>query len=219
MKRTVVSLLLIFCHYLFLRIKASKNNSLLFGKGLIIWKSKIKVLGKHNKLVFGKSVNLKNTIISIKGNNNRISISDEVKIYEYCMLLIEGDNCEIKIGAKSTVGSGHIFCGESNTKIHIGENCMLSRKVFMNTSDFHSILDATNHKRINPPQDIFIDDHVWIGFNTTINKGAILKKNSIVASRSLVGGKSYPPNVILAGIPSKVIKENITWSREKLPFN
>lgn len=218
MLRFYFSYFSIIVHYLLGRILGLKNNKLTFGKSAIIWKSKIKISGEKNVLTLGKSVGLKNTDIVIRGNNNRICLGDNVKIYEYGKILIEGDNCEISIGSKSTIGSGHIFCGEGNTKITIGQNCMLSREVFMNTSDFHSILDINTEKRINPPQDILIEDHVWIGFNTTINKGTIMKKNSIVASRSVVSGKEYPPNVVLAGIPAKIVKENITWSREKLPY-
>jgi acetyltransferase-like isoleucine patch superfamily enzyme len=95
---------------------------------------------------------------------------------------------------------------------------MLSRQITIDTSDFHSILNYTTRNRINPPKDVLIQDHVWVGFNASINKGAIINKNSIVASKSVVLGKDYPPKVILAGIPAKIVKNNITWSREKLPY-
>jgi acetyltransferase-like isoleucine patch superfamily enzyme len=214
-----ISLLLIIYHYLTGGIKCYKHNKISFGKNLIIRNSKIKIFGRSNKVTFGNFVSINKTIITIRGNNNCVFLENDVKIYEYCNILIEGDNCNIKIGTKTTIGSSKIFCGEGNTKIVIGKNCMLSREVFMNTSDFHSILDVKTNQRINQPRNIFIEDHVWIGFNTTINKGAILEKDSIVASRSVVGGKLYPPNVLLAGIPAKIIKDNVTWSREKLPYN
>jgi acetyltransferase-like isoleucine patch superfamily enzyme len=218
MVRIIVSKVLILFHYLLWKVVVSNSSKIKFEKGFLIWKSKIKISGKENTITFGKWVNIKNTNITINGNNNTIYFGESFKIYEKCNILIEGDNCIIFLGEKSTLGSGNLFCGEGNTKICIGKNCMLSREVYMNTSDFHSIMDATSQKRINPPQDIFIDDHVWVGFNTTISKGAVLGKNSIVASRSLVSGKEFPSNVILAGIPAKIIKENINWSREKLPY-
>jgi acetyltransferase-like isoleucine patch superfamily enzyme len=95
---------------------------------------------------------------------------------------------------------------------------MLSREVNMNTSDFHSIIDKNTNLRINIPQNIIIHDNVWIGFNTRINKGAVIGEHSVVATAAIVPGKHYHSNVILAGVPAKIIKENITWSREKLPF-
>jgi acetyltransferase-like isoleucine patch superfamily enzyme len=88
----------------------------------------------------------------------------------------------------------------------------------MNTSDFHSIIDKNTNLRINIPQNIIIEDDVWIGFNARINKGAVIGKDSVVATAAIVPGKNFPSNVILAGIPAKIIKENITWCREKLPY-
>jgi acetyltransferase-like isoleucine patch superfamily enzyme len=196
----------------------SRSNNIKIGFSVLLWNSKIKTKGENNTVLIGRNVNLKKTRIKVRGNNNKIVISDDVKIYEYCEILIEGNNCEISVGKKTTLGSGHIFCGESNTSIKIGNNCMLSREVNMNTSDFHSIIDKNTNLRINIPQNIIIHDNVWIGFNTRINKGAVIGEHSVVATAAIVPGKHYHSNVILAGVPAKIIKENITWSREKLPF-
>lgn len=138
--------------------------------------------------------------------------------YENGWLCIEGDNCSITIGHKTTIGSADIFCGESNTKIEIGEDCMFSRDIRMNTSDFHSIISTETGKRINPPQDIKIENHVWVGNNAFIGKGSVIRKNTVVASRAYLSGKEYPSHTIIGGLPAKVIKEKVTWSREKLPF-
>jgi acetyltransferase-like isoleucine patch superfamily enzyme len=216
--RFFISFLSIAFHFVFIKIKVFGSNKIKLSVGVLFWNSKISIKGKNNCILLGENVNLKKTKIVINGNNNKIVISDYVKIYEYCEFLIEGDNCEIYIGEKTTIGSGHIFCGESNTSIKIGDNCMLSREIFMNTSDFHSIIDTKSNLRINTPKNIILEDNVWLGFNTTINKGAVVGKYSVVATAAIVSGKNYPSNVILAGIPAKIIKENVTWSREKLPF-
>ena len=216
--KNIISLLLYSLHFILLKIKVYGNNKLYIYKDVILWKSNIKVKGKKNSIDLRKSATLKRTKITIHGNNNLVIIGENVKVYENCEFLIEGDNCVINIGNKTTIGSANIFCGEGNSSISIDEDCILSRDVSINTSDFHSIIDIKLNKRINRPKNILIGNHVWIGFNTTITKGTILNKNSIVASRAVVGGKKFPSNVILGGIPSKVIKENITWDREKLPY-
>ena len=40
----------------------------------------------------------------------------------------------------------------------------------------------------------------------------------MVAMKSLLTGKEFPENVIIGGLPAKIIKENITWNREKLIY-
>ncbi|MGA9211153.1 acyltransferase [Kaistella sp.] len=212
------SFLSIIYHYLFCKIQIYGTNKLKISKDILLWKSKFKCKGINNVIVLGKNVKLEKTRIKINGNNNKIDICENVKIYESCEILVEGDNCEITIGRRTTIGSAHIFCGESNTSIKIGKDCMLSRGIYMNTSDFHSIIDAESNLRINIPANILIDDNVWIGFNARINKGAIVGKNSIIATSSVVSGKTYPSNVILAGIPAKIVKEKVIWKREKLPY-
>lgn len=216
--RKYFSYLSIVYHYVFFRIQTFGSNILTLNKGVLLFKSKIISNGKNNSITLKKNVKLEKTVIKIRGNNNKIVICENVKIYEFCVILIEGDNCEITIGSRTTIGSAHIFCGESNTSIKIGDNCMLSREVFMNTSDFHSIIDKITGLRINAPKNIIIEDNVWVGFNARINKGAVIGKHSIIATGSIVSGKNYPSNALLAGIPAKVLKENITWSREKLPY-
>jgi acetyltransferase-like isoleucine patch superfamily enzyme len=216
--KNFISLILYSLHFIFLKIKVFGSNTLFVYKNVILWKSNIEVNGKNNSIKLRNSAILKHTKITVNGNNNHIIIDENVRVYENCEFLIEGDNCEIYVGKKTTIGSASIFCGEGNTSISIGEDCMLSREVSMNTSDFHSIIDKNTNLRINIPQNIIIHDNVWIGFNTRINKGAVIGEHSVVATAAIVPGKHYHSNVILAGIPAKIIKENITWSREKLPF-
>lgn len=213
----LISFLLVAQHYIFLKFQTNKNK-LEYGKRFLPLASKIKINGKNNKIILGDDVKLQNTRIKIQGSNNVINLLDGVRIYESCEFLIEGDNCEISIGNFTTIGSANIFCGESNTKIMIGNNCMLSRLINIDTSDFHSIIDLSTQKRINQPKNVFIGNKVWIGYNSTINKGAIINNNTIIATKSIIAGREYSQNVIIGGVPAKVIRENITWSREKLPY-
>lgn len=213
-----MSFLSILYHRIFFKIKIYGSNKLYLGNDVLLWKSKLIVKGKENVIKLGNDVKLERTEIKVFGNNNKVTFSNSVKIYDFCQILIEGNNCEINIGSRTTIGSAHIFCGESNTSVNIGKNCMISREVFINTSDFHSILDRSSGLRINPPESIIVGDNVWIGFNCRINKGSTVGQNSVVATGAIVANKKYPDNVILGGLPAKIIKENIMWSREKLPY-
>jgi acetyltransferase-like isoleucine patch superfamily enzyme len=59
---------------------------------------------------------------------------------------------------------------------------------------------------------------IEFGYNVMINKGSIINEDSMVAIKSVVTGKEFPKNIIIGGLPVKVIRENIIWSREKLGF-
>lgn len=50
-----------------------------------------------------------------------------------------------------------------------------------------------------------IGNNVWIGNNTTILKNSKIGNNSIVAAGAVVSG-IFPCNVIIGGVPAKVIK-------------
>lgn len=125
------------------------------------------------------------------------------------------DGSVIEIGHNTHfTGNIHIACIEGK-KVHIGERCLFSNQITLRTGDSHSILDQNGH-RINQAEDIWIGDHVWIGQQVTLLKGARIEKDCVIGTKALVTGKKFRSNVILAGIPAKVIKEDISWDHRLL---
>ena len=104
---------------------------------------------------------------------------------------------------------------ENNHKIIIGEDCMFSNAIEIRTGDSHSVIDNTTNSRINLSKDVFIGNHVWLGSGAKILKGVVIEDNSIVATQSVVTNL-VPSNSIVAGIPAKVIRQNINWMRERI---
>mgnify|MGYP003200177755 FL=1 len=49
----------------------------------------------------------------------------------------------------------------------------------------------------------------------TINKGVTIESNNVIANNSVVT-KSVPCNCITAGIPAKIVKNNINWLRKRI---
>lgn len=99
-----------------------------------------------------------------------------------------------------------------------GKDCMFSNTIIVRTSDSHAIIDTITHKRINPAKNVIIGDHVWIAPSTTIMKGAKIGSNTIIGSHTLVT-KEIPSNVLAVGMPAKIVKEGVTWSREDIIFS
>ena len=191
-----------------------KNSFNLGAKSILF--CKFKTRGKNNKLEFGTGCTIRNANIKIHGDNNKIIFGNGVKVYENLKVLIEGNNHCVFIDDRTTIGSAKLQLAERNTSIDIGTDCMLSRDISFNTSDFHSIIDIKTLKRVNPCKSIKIGDHVWIGNGVYINKGAIVKSDSIVGARSVISSKEFSSNSIVGGIPARTIRENVNWDRNLL---
>ena len=196
-----------------------RNNRIIFKEGVLRKKVQIKIMGHNNTVTIHPNCRLKNTKIIILGSNNCLTLGEKVMVYESASFELEGSNTSINIGKNTTIGSANFMIGESDTNINIGEDCMLSRNIILSTSDYHSIISLETKERINPPKNITIKNHVWIGYSAYISKGAIIGNNCIVASHAYVGGKKFKDHTILGGLPAKQLKDNINWSREKLPYN
>lgn len=91
---------------------------------------------------------------------------------------------------------------------------MLSSYVQVRTGDSHSILNL-NKERLNKAESVYIGDHCWLGEGCKILKGVKLDKDIVVSTGAIVT-KSFKKNVLLGGIPAKIIKEEITWDSKRL---
>ena len=97
-------------------------------------------------------------------------------------------------------------CGFSGTvvaafkHISIGNNVRCGANTLITDSDWH-----LDDYRSGEPQDVNIEDNVWLGVNSVILKGVTIGANTIIGANSVVT-KNIPANVIAAGNPCRVIK-------------
>lgn len=170
-----------------------------------------RIMGSGNTLLVGKNAKI-HAFIEIIGDGNIVTIEDDC--------IIQG-----RINIKTT---GAVFCvGRKTTwmnvaasmhepgKITIGEDCMFSGDVYMDVSDNHTIFDLETGERLNPPADISIGHHVWLGRSVHVQKGCQIGNGSIVGARSVARG-SIPPRTLSVGVPSKVVRKNVSWVRPRL---
>lgn len=184
-----------------------------------------------------KGAFLRKTYFLIKGNNNLVKIGIKARLYN-CQFTIIGNNCKIIIGENHTIISNvHFYCQDDNSTIiigndftmegghiaategkliKIGNDCMFSNDVEIRNGDSHSIISLDGNKRINHAENVYIGDHVWLTAHVKILKGSIIPPNSIVGNSAVVSHKFKKGNSIYAGIPCKLLKENINWNRNKL---
>lgn len=159
---------------------------------------------------------MENTFILIHGNNNKLIIGKDCIFGPDCSFRLEGNNITISIGDESTFTRNCNFSAqEDNMRIDIGEDCMFSNSIVIRTSDSHPIYSKLTGERLNLPKSVKIENHVWVAPNSIIMKGAIIESGSIIGSETMIN-KRIPPNSLAVGVPARIVKENIQWTRERL---
>ena len=66
-------------------------------------------------------------------------------------------------------------------------------------------IEPNKRRSVGEIGEVKIGKNVWVGNNVTILKNSEIGDNSIVAAGSIVN-KKFPPNVVIGGIPAKIIK-------------
>lgn len=189
--------------------KSIKNNSIKIDTALK--SSKIKINGSNNTLQIAKSI-IKNININIQGSNNIITIKEECIIRNTNIIVI-GSSLNLSIGKNTQIAEAEIVCGGRNSKVFIGDNVLMAHGIEIRNNDGHSIYSADG-TLLNPSKDIHISNNVWLSQHTKILKGAHIGSNSVVAISAVVSSGDYPSGSILAGIPARIVKENISWGVE-----
>ena len=162
----------------------------------------------------GSNTSLKACRFVFKGRNSKIVIGDNVRLAGVTFWF-EDDGNEIIIGDNTTMEGNNQLAACEGTKIRIGQDCMFARNVNLRTTDSHSIVDG-ECKRLNPAKDIVIGNHVWIGTDVLVLKGACIPDNCVVSAKALVAAREYEKNSIIGGVPARQIKRNVNWLRERI---
>lgn len=171
------------------------------------------VYGKNNSVYIGYGTMIHNCTIQIRGNNNKIIIGCNCMLRNRISFWITGNNCSIILGNGITFQhSNHFNCQEDGCSIVVGDDCMFSNNIIVRTSDSHPIYDMNTGKRLNLAKDIRIGNHVWIAPNSRIMKGSDISDGCVVGSNTLVT-KYIPSNVLVVGMPAKIVRQDIRWER------
>ena len=138
------------------------------------------------------------------GKNSIINVDKSFFIHSGCdVVLLE--NSELNLGSGYINKNLEIRC---HKKISSGHGVAIAENVYIRDNDSHELMTNGSHNIASC--DIKIGNHVWIGANVTILKGVSIGDGSIVAAGSVVT-KSIPEACLAAGVPAKVIKENVQW--------
>jgi len=186
--------------------------------------------GSNNTLDMPESLyDSLNGTVHLAGQDSKVmfhagSVSDELYIQVGTRVTLEiGPNCRlgkmviyttqdniVSIGANASFTHETKFLLHEPSSLSIGSGVLFADRVFITTSDMHSIIDMETGKRINPSRDVNIADRVWLGMQVTVLKGASIGLGSIIGACSVVSG-DIPPFSIAAGLPARVTRQGVTW--------
>lgn len=191
------------------------NNSVQY-KGDQIQDLHVEIRGCNNNIYLDPSIIGKSLIISVSGDQCEIRLQNDIVIKEDLYITVEDNNCHVFIGDHTTFESTGIYCCDYNNRVEIGSDCMFALSTRILAGDSHSIIDLESNRRTNMAEKgVLIHNHVWIGTEAAILKDCEIFDDSIVAMKALIT-RDVPHNSIAGGAPAAIIKQNITWERERI---
>lgn len=176
----------------------------------VVWATKGFAVFKYSAKTVGKMPKIKGKLIL--ENLGDLNIGDKFNLFGSPVpIYIEiTPNAHLNIGNNVFVNYGvEIRC---STKVKIGDNVLFGPLVSIMDRDFHQV------EPVSPVNsgDINIGNNVWLGRSVTVLSGVTIGDNSVIAAGSIVT-KDVPPNVLVGGVPAKVLKElniPVGWERK-----
>lgn len=202
-------------------ISACQTNHIIVSIGTNSRVKNCKVFSiSEGEIVIGENTLLENCSVKFEEFNGE-SGGGIVRIGSNCVIkntsfFFSGNACRIEIGDNVVFNAlpqaRNSLRVRGNTSIAVGDGCLLSDSIEINTTDYHFIFDQSG-QIVNPNKSIRIGKHVWIGRGSTICKGVEIGDESVVGTRSVVTKSFSESNVIIAGCPAIIRKHGIIWSK------
>lgn len=132
-------------------------------------------------------------------------------------LVFIGFNSYCEIGDMFAFGSrGKLLCYE---KIIFGDYVRVGFESQIIDSNFHPIIDLETGKTRPLTSPIHIGSYTWVGNRTSIMQKTVFPDYCMIGSNSLCNKdySSLGSNILIGGIPAKLIRANISrdWEGEK----
>ncbi|MBV7269169.1 acyltransferase [Winogradskyella luteola] len=169
------------------RVKIKNKRNFSFGTNCTIEKYVTIDCYAKEKLVFGDSVKI--------GAHSTIGVTSHMSKY----------GIGLKIGNNSGIGE-YSFFGCSGGVV-IGNDVIMGPYVSFH-SENHNFSDSTKLIREQGvvSEGIKLGNNIWVGAKSTFLDGCEIGDNCVVAAGAVVKGK-FPSDVVIGGVPAKVLKK------------
>lgn len=134
---------------------------------------------------------------------------------DYFIFIGENGTCEI--GHMSSMGSNaKLICVE---KVVFGKFARIGAESQIMDSNFHQMIDSNTGEKFKMTNPIYLGNYNYFGNRVSIMQKTITPDYCSVASNSLCNADytEYGNNILIGGLPSKLLKSNITrdWKGEQ----
>lgn len=185
------------------KLKLQFGKRLQIAEGVMIGKDVQFIIDDASIVSIGKASIIRDLVELRATKGALLKISDNCKV-DKLVRIIATNGKEILIGQGTKIGLGSVFNGGES--INIGNNCLISGYVYLQTSMHNYKLsgDITENGYVYSP--ISIDDGCWLGVHSVIFPGVHLSNRCVVGSNAVVN-KSFSPGSIVGGIPAEELKK------------
>jgi acetyltransferase-like isoleucine patch superfamily enzyme len=137
-----------------------------------------------------------------------------------CFVFV-GENATCELGNMASMASdGKIICTE---KIILGDYARFGSEAQIIDTNFHDLIDTQTGEKLQKTAPIFIGNYNFVSNRVSIMKGTQTPNFCTIASNSLCTKdyKNLGENILIGGVPAKLIRNNISrdWEGEKEQLN
>jgi acetyltransferase-like isoleucine patch superfamily enzyme len=188
------------------KIRRAKNNVYKYNNAIIELEERGEILIEEKRqFLFNCSWFKKDPFPSIVviRNGAELQVMGNFKIFSGAKIFIN-QKASLILGSRYISNNLTLHCFE---RIEIGEDVAIADSVTIRDSDNHVVTTNPDYVMTKP---VRIGNHVWVGMNVMILKGVSIGNGAIIAAGSVVT-RDVPERCLAAGVPARVIKENVEW--------
>ena len=174
------------------------------GSKIRVHRSASVILGAKSALAIGLAHDTPAGAVLRMRPRATLRVEGRVQFMRACSVTV-GYDAALTIGAGTFLNDGSsLTCDRS---VMIGAGCAISSGVRILDTDVHKLI---HDEGARPDAPVCIGRACWIGTNAVILKGTELGEGSVVAAGAVVRS-GVPPRSLVAGVPGRVMRRDITW--------
>lgn len=173
----------------------------------------LSLIGSGYRIVLGDGADVRFDHLRLRGGDGVFMVGQGA-VLRGVQATLKGRGSGIYFGDGCKTGGVRLVAAEG-CRITVGEGSLFSHGITIRTSDMHPITDRATGERINPAEDVTVGSDVWLAQDAHLQKGVTIGEGCVIGTASLVT-RDVPPHCLAAGVPARVLRENITWERQLL---
>jgi hypothetical protein len=174
------------------------------------------VIGRDASLHLGGDLHLEShlgdegTATIVLNPGSRLVIDGDLTLGPGLLIML-APRATLRIGGRRQ-GSGSGFTARSTIlvrrSVELGADCIVAPDTFITDCDWHGIEGSV------PDLPTRLGDGVWVARGASILKGTTIGRGSVVAAGAVCREGSIAEQSLAAGVPARVVRSGIRWSRE-----